>query len=204
MKNFTKKTMILGLMAALLIPFSAMSQRGNGGGNNGNRGGNTPPRHKPKPSPQKQKPHYRYDQHRRPHQRYDRHRKPQYRHRNVPIHRRPHYRKQTRPMHRGPRHGRYNFRPMGMHVVVYNNLHTSLNRASFDRDRLEIAKLAIANNGATTSQVINLMNRLSFDGNRLELAKFAFDFVIDPEQYFRVVDNLTFYSNRRNLLNYIQ
>ena len=58
MKNLTKKTMILGLMAAFLFPFSAIAQRGNGGGNNGNRVGNTTQRHKPKPTHQKQKPHY--------------------------------------------------------------------------------------------------------------------------------------------------
>ena len=200
MKNLTKKTMILGLMAAFLFPFSAIAQRGNGGGNNGNRVGNTTQRHKPKPTHQKQKPNYRYYQHRKP-----------YGYRPAYTHRRPQHRTYTqhRPRYRnynyrGPRYGRQNYRPIGMHVIVYNNLHESLNRTSFDRDRLAIAKLAIANNGVNTDQVINLMNKLCFDDNRLELSKYAFDFVIDPSQYFRVAENLVFFSNRRDLLNYIQ
>ena len=198
MKNLTKKTMILGLMVAFLFPFSAMAQRGN----NGTRGGNTYTKHKPKQYSQKQKPHYNYGHHPRHRQGHPatRYRGQSNRHHQRPTYRRPiaHYN------HRPSRHwNNRNYRP-GMHVNVFNNLQTSLNRTYFDKERLDIAKIAILNNGATTSQVIILMNKLSFDRNRLELAKFAFDYVADPNTYFRVVDNLDFYSNRNALLQYIQ
>ena len=208
MKNLTKKTMILGLMTAFLFPFGAMAQRGNGNGNGntGSRGGKkTTPRHKPKP--QKQKPAYRYGNYGH---------KPHYR--RGAVHKRPtHYRHQRptrvvrhrptyRYSHRTPRYRFYGQRNVhfGMRIAYFNSLNNNLNRSAFDRERLAMAKVAIANNGVSTDQVINLMNKLTFDRNRLELAKFAFDYVVDPGQYFIVVDNLEFYSNRRALLNYIQ
>lgn len=202
MKNLTKKTMILGLMVAFLFPFSAIAQRGNTGGNQGTGGGNTYAKHKPKQYSYKNKPHYNYG-----HQ--PRHRQvhptPRYRGQSNGYHQRHTYRRPVPSYNHRPSRNwnNRNYRP-GMQVIVFNNLQTSLNRTYFDKERLDIAKIAILNNGATTSQVIRIMNNLSFDRNRLELAKFAFDYVADPNEYFRVVDNLDFYSNRNALLQYIQ
>lgn len=189
MKNLKQKTLVFAALIAFLFPFNSYSQA-----NNKNRNS-----------------HHQNMQHKKPnrnHTPYSHHHKPYKRPQHRPKYR-PQYKPQCQPRHHyyRPHPARTVYRQVvvyGMAPQIYQSLQLNMHSAYFDNERLEIAKIAIAGNGVNTNQVIDLMSKLSFDKNRLELAKFAYDYVIDPEQYFRVVESLSFYSNRRALTDYIR
>lgn len=93
--------------------------------------------------------------------------------------------------------------PNGMQSNVFQYLQNSMNSASFDRNKLDVAKMAIRNNGISTTQLRTLMRKLSFDSNKLALAKYSLPYTYDRNLFFSVTDELTFYSNRRSLMNHI-
>ena len=55
----------------------------------------------------------------------------------------------------------------------------------------------------TTQQIVQMVNVLSFDDNRLELAKAAYDSCVDRENYYKVVDAMTYSSTKEKLREYI-
>lgn len=192
MKNLNHKTWIIALIAALCIPFNGLSQRGNSQNKH-----NAQNKHKQHYQKANKKTPQKY-QHKQPRKNYS-YKRPNHRPNYKP---RPVKRTYHRPV--VVRRPNPYFRNYGMQVYVFQGLHRNMQNAFFDNERLEIAKIAIASNGVNTNQVIDLMARLTFDKNRLELAKFAYDYVINPEEYFLVIESLSFYSNRRALSDYIR
>ena len=55
----------------------------------------------------------------------------------------------------------------------------------------------------TAQQIVQMVKALSFDDNRLELAKTAYDNCVDRENYYKVVDALTYSSTKEKLREYI-
>jgi hypothetical protein len=52
--------------------------------------------------------------------------------------------------------------------------------------------------------VIQMMRLLSFEGSRLDLVKFAYQHVIDPQQFYQVNDAFRFDYSIRELDRYIR
>lgn len=91
----------------------------------------------------------------------------------------------------------------GMHPQDFDQLMFSLDQTAFDRTKMDIARLAIRNNGITTQQLASIMESLSFDSHRLDLAKFAYGYCADQMNYYQLASIFTFESNARRLMNYI-
>ena len=53
-------------------------------------------------------------------------------------------------------------------------------------------------------QIIQIANLFSFEDNRLEFAKYAYDFCIEPRNYFKVNGIFSFSSNADELSEYVQ
>jgi hypothetical protein len=94
-------------------------------------------------------------------------------------------------------------RIFGMNDQVFQSLQQSMNSATFDRNKLSVAKMAIRSNRINVNQLRSLMRGLSFDRNKLELAKFALPYTVDQNLLFTLSNELTFYSSRRTLMNHI-
>ena len=69
--------------------------------------------------------------------------------------------------------------------------------------RMETFYMALKGVYFTTQQIVQMVNVLSFDDNRLELAKAAYDSCVDRENYYKVVDAMTYSSTKEKLRDYI-
>lgn len=99
-----------------------------------------------------------------------------------------------------PRHHRH--RPCAtseqMHMVM-----KTLEKQSFDDNRLEIAELCVTLGQFCVSDLERMCKVFSFDDKRLEFLRFAYSYCTDPENYPMLRDAFTFSSNYDKLMDYI-
>lgn len=75
--------------------------------------------------------------------------------------------------------------------------------ASFESEKLAIAKQFVSQNAIQSNDVLLLMQAFDFESTKLHLAKYAYDFALDPENYFLVNQAFDFSSSVIALNNYI-
>jgi len=84
-----------------------------------------------------------------------------------------------------------------------NMLHTIENEM-FEDGKLRVSKQIIkTNNCMTVNQLMQILRLFDFDENKLKLAKFAYSYVYDVENYYKVNNAFDFDSNKNKLDNYI-
>lgn len=66
---------------------------------------------------------------------------------------------------------------------------------SFDSYKLDMAKQIVSWNYMTSAQIKEIAEQFSFDSYRLDFAKFAFNYCVNPGEYFMLYDVFTFSSN---------
>lgn len=93
--------------------------------------------------------------------------------------------------------------PAAMSDLDFRILLESIEHASFDRTRLNIALFALERNHFTSVQIAMLMSLMTFESTKLTLAKQAFDRTVDPEVYYAVYEQFTFESSIRELNDFI-
>jgi hypothetical protein len=85
-----------------------------------------------------------------------------------------------------------------------NEIIDNLMKVSFDSSRLNQAKSIVrAKKCFTVSQITDIARLMSFDSSRLDFAKFAYDFCLNPTEYFKVNDIFSFNSSKNDLTNYV-
>ena len=98
------------------------------------------------------------------------------------------------------RRGNYNNRgrSYGRSANAFATTKMQMRAASFDRNKVLIAKNYAATARPTSAQISQLMSMLAFDRSKLELAKYAYPYVIDQHNFRRsVVNRFTFDSSVR-------
>ncbi len=80
---------------------------------------------------------------------------------------------------------------------------SSIQQQDFESDKLALAKQIIRNNPLTSAQILQIIQTLDFENDRLKLAKFAYNYVIDPYNYYLVFQGLEFSSSKQELNRYI-
>ena len=85
-----------------------------------------------------------------------------------------------------------------------NRMVSQLRSENFDNNRSELAQAMVASKLLTTADIKRLMSTFTFEDNKLDFAKFAYNYVLDPENYFQVASGFTFSTNKTELLNYIK
>lgn len=101
-------------------------------------------------------------------------------------------------------------RPVGcpgrscMRPADYNSALATLKNQAFEDSRLKTAKQIVAVNCLNVDQIIQIAKLFSFEDNRLEFAKYAYDFCIEPRNYFKVNGIFSFSSNADELSEYVQ
>tara|TARA_B100000795_G_scaffold248036_1_gene214654 strand:- start:22820 stop:23377 length:558 start_codon:yes stop_codon:yes gene_type:complete len=79
----------------------------------------------------------------------------------------------------------------------------SVNNQSFSDDKQRVSKQIIRSNCMTVDQLVEILNQFSFDDGKLETAKFAYDYIYDVENYFKVFNVFSFSSSGEELEEYI-
>ena len=94
------------------------------------------------------------------------------------------------------------YKPM-MSNEEFGQFYRSYAGKPFDKDKMETFYVAQKGMNFTTQQIVQMVKALSFDDNRLELAKTAYDNCVDRENYYKVVDAMTYSSTKEKLREYI-
>lgn len=92
----------------------------------------------------------------------------------------------------------------GMNPRRFEALRAAIAARTFDSTRLKLARQAVREHSLNSDQVAALTALLNFDSSRLELAKYAYRYVADPENYYRLYDLFAFDSSVRELSDYIE
>lgn len=79
-----------------------------------------------------------------------------------------------------------------------------LKAESFDDNRMELAQAMVTSKLLTTADIRRMIGTFQFEDNKLDFAKYAYAYVADPENYFKVASDFTFAANKSDLLNYIK
>ncbi len=94
--------------------------------------------------------------------------------------------------------------PWPMNEADFAAAQQTINSKSFESDKLTIAKQVLGSNCMTSDQIKWVMTTFSFEDSKLEFAKYAYGYVYDPGNFYRVNDAFSFSSSIDELNNYIQ
>lgn len=83
-------------------------------------------------------------------------------------------------------------------------LKDKIKRNTFDKGKLEDAKMLTKDNRLTANQIADIARLFNYDSNRLEYAKYAFDYAYDRENYVVVSEAMSFDVNRKDLMRYVE
>ncbi len=92
----------------------------------------------------------------------------------------------------------------GVSETEFQGILSTIEDQTFESDMLAMAKQIISTRPLTSYQIKRILDLFSFEDTKLKLAKFAYNYVIDPENYFIVADAFTFSSSKQKLLKYIE
>lgn len=85
----------------------------------------------------------------------------------------------------------------------FQQLKHSVERESFDKNKMDLLRSTLPYNRVSSQQVRELAQLISFEQTRLELAKFAYRYTTDRGNYFVVNDVFNFGSSKTELTRYI-
>ncbi|HAH34307.1 MAG TPA: hypothetical protein DCL52_05925 [Flavobacteriaceae bacterium] len=85
----------------------------------------------------------------------------------------------------------------------FNQMINSVKNQSFSDDKQRVTKQIVKSNCMTVDQLVDLLNEFSFDDGKLDTAKFAYNYIYDVENYFKVFDVFSFSSSGEELEQYI-
>ena len=91
-----------------------------------------------------------------------------------------------------------------MSPANFNAALATIKKQSFEDTRLKTAKQVINVNCLNVDQIIQIANLFSFEDNKLDFAKYAYDYCIEPRNYFKLNGIFTFSSNVDELSDYVQ
>lgn len=86
----------------------------------------------------------------------------------------------------------------------FNSAMSTIKGQSFEDTRLKTAKQVITSNCLNVDQIMQIANTFSFEDNKLEFAKYAYDYCIEPRNYFKLNGIFSFSSNVDELSDYVQ
>jgi hypothetical protein len=86
----------------------------------------------------------------------------------------------------------------------FNVAMATIKGQSFEETRLKTAKQVITANCLNVDQIILIANTFSFEDNKLDFVRYAYDFCIEPRNYFKLNGIFSFSSNVDDLSDYVQ
>lgn len=95
--------------------------------------------------------------------------------------------------------GRYAMSPTN-----FNNALAVIKKQGFDDTRLKTAKQIASSNCLNVNQIMQIAKIFGFEDSKLDFAKFAYDYCVEPRNYFNLNSIFSFSSNVEELSDYIQ
>ncbi|MBS7787430.1 DUF4476 domain-containing protein [Flavobacterium sp. CYK-55] len=86
----------------------------------------------------------------------------------------------------------------------FNAALATIKKQAFEDTRLKTAKQVITANCLNVDQIIQIANTFDFEDNKLDFAKYAYDYCIEPRNYFKLNGIFKFSSNVDELSDYVQ
>jgi hypothetical protein len=86
----------------------------------------------------------------------------------------------------------------------FREMETDLKSQNFNSSKLAMAKQMIQSNCLNAEQITDLIKIFEFETTKLEVAKYAFDYVEDPENYYKVNEAFGYSTSATKLNDYIQ
>ena len=80
----------------------------------------------------------------------------------------------------------------------------TVEKQTFNDDKVRVTKQIIRTNCMTLDQLVVLLNNFDWDDGKLEIAKFAYDYVYDLENYYKIYDLFTFSSSGKELEEFLE
>ena len=90
-----------------------------------------------------------------------------------------------------------------MNQADFTNGLNYIHNQNFESTRLTVAKQMLSGNWVTSDQVRQMMLQMNFEDSRIEIARFAYNRVVDPQNYFVVNNGFTFSSSVDQLNSYL-
>lgn len=78
-----------------------------------------------------------------------------------------------------------------------------LKAQSFDSDRMALCRTMVPSAHLLSSQIARLADTFDFNSNQVEFLLFSFPYCIDPDNYYKTTDILTFSSDKKTVLDFI-
>jgi hypothetical protein len=79
----------------------------------------------------------------------------------------------------------------------------TVDKQTFGDDKVRVTKQIIRSNCITLDQLIVILNKFDWDDGKVEIAIFAYDYVYDLENYYKIYDLLTFSSSGKELEEFL-
>lgn len=79
----------------------------------------------------------------------------------------------------------------------------TVEKQTFNDDKVRVTKQIIRTNCITLDQLVAILNKFDWDDGKLEIAKFAYNYVYDLENYYKVYDLFTFSSSGKELEEFL-
>jgi Domain of unknown function (DUF4476) len=112
--------------------------------------------------------------------------------------------------HSGHDHNNQNNQPRGcrgknaMSANDFNSVLATLKKQNFEDSRLKTAKQVVEVNCMNVNQIMQIASGFNFEDNTLAFAKFAYDYCVEPKNYFKLNGVFKFSSNADDLSEYVQ
>jgi hypothetical protein len=86
----------------------------------------------------------------------------------------------------------------------FSNALATVKNQNFDETTLKTAKQIASANCLNVNQIIQLVKVFSFEESKLDFAKYAYDYCVDPKNYFNLNNVFSFSTSVEDLSDYIQ
>ncbi len=93
---------------------------------------------------------------------------------------------------------------VAMNTNDFNDKLNTVKNESFDDSKLEKAKFVFDQEYLNSAQVASVCKQFSFDNRKVDFAKWAYKRTVDKKNYYKVVDVLTFDTDKKELQNWIK
>lgn len=99
--------------------------------------------------------------------------------------------------------GGYGNNRIAVDAANFEKMKDAITKQAFDDDKLTMAKVVMKNNWYTAAQLKTLTEKFVYDDNKLAFAKYAYDFCVDPGNYYTIADAMVYQSTKQELLQFI-
>ncbi len=105
--------------------------------------------------------------------------------------------------HPGDRRDRDDYRDV-MRTDDFNRFLKAVKDGKFDSERNKLIETSLYTTGFTSDQCLRLRNLYTFDSEILKLMKMMYPNIVDKNQFFVVIESLTFPSSKTEISDFIR